>query len=486
MNYSVIRNILGKLMILVAFLMCFPLIVSLIYQEGLIFYLSYLIPIILLLSIGYICNIKKAKTPKMLAREGIVIVGLSWLIMALAGAIPLMISQEVPNFFDAFFEMASGFTTTGASVITDITEKAHSTIFWRSFSHWIGGMGVLVFILAIIPESKEGSSLHILRAESPGPQVGRLVSKMQASSRILYIIYLVLTLIEFILLLLDPTMDVFNSLIYSLGTAGTGGFSAHADGLASFSTYSQYIIAIFMFIFGINFSLFYLLLIGNFKDILKNDELKVYLIIVILCVTLICINIYPIYENLEQTFRLSFFQVASIISTTGYATADFNLWPGLSKGILFILMFIGACAGSTAGGIKISRIVLLFKRISVNLHHMIHPRGAEAVRFEGKKVENETLNGVLVYFAIYFVCFTVILFVLLFEPFDFETNISAVAACFNNVGPGLSKVGPMGNYDIFSCLSKTVLSFAMLLGRLEIYPLILLFSPRNWIKSRNK
>ena len=214
MNYSVIRNILGKLMILVAFLMCFPLIVSLIYQEGLIFYLSYLIPIILLLSIGYICNIKKAKTPKMLAREGIVIVGLSWLIMALAGAIPLMISQEVPNFFDAFFEMASGFTTTGASVITDITEKAHSTLFWRSFSHWIGGMGVLVFILAIIPESKEGSSLHILRAESPGPQVGRLVSKMQASSRILYIIYLVLTLIEFILLLLDPTMDVFNSLIY--------------------------------------------------------------------------------------------------------------------------------------------------------------------------------------------------------------------------------------------------------------------------------
>ena len=487
MNYSVIRNILGKLMILVAFLMCFPLIVSLIYQEGLIFYLSYLIPIILLLSIGYICNIKKAKTPKMLAREGIVIVGLSWLIMALAGAIPLMISQEVPNFFDAFFEMASGFTTTGASVITDITEKAHSTIFWRSFSHWIGGMGVLVFILAIIPESKEGSSLHILRAESPGPQVGRLVSKMQASSRILYIIYLVLTLIEFILLLLDPTMDVFNSLIYSLGTAGTGGFSAHADGLASFSTYSQYIIAIFMFIFGINFSLFYLLLIGNFKDILKNDELKVYLIIVILCVTLICINIYPIYENLEQTFRLSFFQVASIISTTGYATADFNLWPVLSKIILLTLTCFGACAGSTAGGLKLSRVTILVKSAIRKIKNLVTPRKVESITMDGKPLTDSTIETVQGYFVIYAIIFIVCaILISIYNPaiqnLDIVTSLTASLTCINNVGPGLEMVGPMGSFAAFSNFSKFVLSLEMIAGRLELFPILLLFSPKIWRK----
>ena len=283
MNFSIIKNIVGKILILLAALMVLPLIVSLIYQEGLKYYLAYIIPIIVLVGLGILLNIKKAKSSKMLVREGMIIVGLSWIIMSLFGCIPFILTGEIPNFFDAFFEMASGFTTTGASIVVNVEELSHSVLFWRSFSHWIGGMGVLVFILAIIPESKEGSSLHILRAESPGPQVGRLVSKMAASSRILYIIYMALTLIEFLLLWLGPDleMDFFNSWIYAFGTAGTGGFAAHADGLASFLPYSQYVISIFMLIFGVNFTMFYLLLIRNVREVAKNTEIKFYLITVL-------------------------------------------------------------------------------------------------------------------------------------------------------------------------------------------------------------
>ena len=339
MNYGVIRSIIGKIMVLMALFMLLPLLIALVYKEGITNILAFGITIVVLAVIGYLLQLKKPKNNKMLPREGFIIVSLSWLIMSLFGCLPFIISSEIPNFFDAFFEMSSGFTTTGASILGDyikVEELSHSMLFWRSFSHWIGGMGVLVFILAIIPESKEGSSMHIIRAESPGPQVGKLVSKTRASSRILY-------------------------LIYSFGTAGTGGFSLDSTGLEFYSAYSQYVIAIFMIIFGINFSLYYLILIGNCKEAFKSEELRTYLIIVLLSVLIIFFNIYSLYNNVEQTFRLALFQVGSIISTTGYSTIDYNLWPTLSKVIIMILMFFGASGGSTAGGIKISRIIIIFK-----------------------------------------------------------------------------------------------------------------------------
>ena len=491
MNFSIIKNIIGKILILLAALMVLPLIVSFIYQEGITYYLAYIIPIVVLVLLGILLNIKKAKSSKMLVREGMIIVGLSWLMMSLFGCIPFILTKDIPNFFDAFFEMASGFTTTGASIVPNVEVLSHSTLFWRSFSHWIGGMGVLVFILAIIPESKEGSSLHILRAESPGPQVGRLVSKMAASSRILYIIYMVLTLIEFLLLWLGPDvkMDLFNSLIYSLGTAGTGGFSAHADGLASFTAYSQYIISIFMIIFGINFSMFYLLLIKNVKDVYKNTELKVYIVTVILSVLIICFNIYPQVGNVEETFRLSLFQVASIISTTGYATVDFNTWPILSKVILLMLLCFGACAGSTAGGFKMSRVVILFKSAVAKVKKLVRPRKVEVVYMDSKPLSEATVDSVMGYFVVYVLVFIVCtVLISIYNPnmpnIDLETTITSSLTCLNNVGPGLgSIVGPAGNFSSYSNFSKLVLTLEMIAGRLELFPILLLFSPNMWRKN---
>lgn len=484
MNYSVIRNILGKMLLALAAMMVLPLIVSFIYQEGMTHYLAYIIPIAVLVLIGFLCNIKKAENPKMLAREGIVIVGLSWLLISLFGCIPFMLTGEIPNFFDAFFEASSGFTTTGASVVTDVTSLSHSVLFWRSFSHWVGGMGILVFILAIIPESKDGSALHILKAESPGPQVGRLVSKMQVTSRILYLIYFVLTLALFLLLWLGPDkqMDLFNSILYSIGTAGTGGFAAHPQSLEYFSNYSQYVIAIFMFIFGVNFSLYYFLLIKNFKDIYKNDEIKWYGVIVAASVIIIGISIYPIYQNFEQVFRLSFFQVGTIISTSGYSTANFNEWPSLAKVVLFILTFIGGCAGSTAGGFKLSRVIILFKSALRKFKNMIHPRKVEVINVDGKPLTDDTIESVQNYFIIYVIVFLLCLFLISIDGFDLETNISAAAACFNNVGPGFGLVGPYGSYSIFSGFSKLILSITMLIGRLELFPILLLFTPTVWRK----
>ena len=491
MNFSIIKNIIGKILILLAALMVLPLIVSFIYQEGITYYLAYIIPIVILVLLGILLNIKKAKSSKMLVREGMIIVGLSWLMMSLFGCIPFILTKDIPNFFDAFFEMASGFTTTGASIVPNVEVLSHSTLFWRSFSHWIGGMGVLVFILAIIPESKEGSSLHILRAESPGPQVGRLVSKMAASSRILYIIYMVLTLVEFLLLLLGPDteMNVFHSLIYSLGTAGTGGFSAHADGLASFTAYSQYVISIFMIVFGINFSMFYLLLIKNVKDIYKNTEIKVYIVTVILSVLIICFNIYPQVGNVEETFRVSLFQVASIISTTGYSTCDFNTWPILSKVIILMLICFGACAGSTAGGFKMSRVVILFKSAVAKVKKLVRPRKVEVVYMDSKPLSESTVDSVMGYFVVYVLVFIVCtVLISIYNPnmpnIDLETTITSSLTCLNNVGPGLgSIVGPAGNFSSYSNFSKLVLTLEMIAGRLELFPILLLFSPNMWRKN---
>lgn len=479
-------------MIIMGLFMILPLTISLIYfkDEGIRNVLAFLIPIVCLLSIGFLLNVimKKNSISKFGVKEAIIVVGLTWILMSLFGCIPFMISKEIPNFFDAFFEMASGFTTTGASIVTDVEALSKSIIFWRSFSHWVGGMGILVFILAIIPESKDGSSMHILRAESPGPQVGKLVSKMKATTRILYLIYFGLTILEILFLYLGPDskMTFFNSIIYSIGTAGTGGFSMDASGLAGYSAYSQYVISIFMLIFGVNFTVYYLLLIGNFKEVLKNEELRVYILIVLAAVILITLNILSTCQNLEEAFRFSLFQVATIITTTGYASTDFNLWPAFSKIILICLAIFGGCAGSTAGGVKLSRIIILVKTFFRKIRQSISPRKIENIKVDGKVISEDTVEGV----QSFIVAYAIILFICAFlisidglEGASMETYLSASLACISNVGPGFEIVGPYGSFANFSWLSKLILSLEMIAGRLEIFPILVLFSKNTWSKK---
>lgn len=502
MNFGIIRKILGKFMVLLAALLVLPLIVSLLYREGLRNYLAYAIPSVSLFILGHLVNVKKLKSSKMLVREGMIIVGLSWIVMSLFGCIPFIITGDIPNFFDAFFEMASGFTTTGASIIPSdkVESLCRSVQFWRSFSHWIGGMGVLVFILAIIPESKEGSTLHILRAESPGPQVGRLVSKMAKSSRILYLIYIFLTAAEFLLLLFgpDPQMNIyvnpesgiFNSLIYSIGTAGTGGFGIHSAGFAAFTPYTQYVVSIFMIIFGINFTMFYFILIRNFKDVFKNTELKVYISVLVISILSISLNLFytmhEVFNDWEFTFRTALFQVAAIISTTGYSSFDFNTWPALSKIIILILMCFGACAGSTAGGLKLSRVIILFKSMVSKVKRMVRPRKVDTIYMDGKPLSSDTIESVSSYFVVYIIIFVVCtILISIYNPgmeLDIETSFTASFTCLNNVGPGLGLVGPSGSFAGFSDFSKFVLTIEMIAGRLELFPILLLFSPNMWRK----
>lgn len=496
MNYAIIKNILGKLMVFIAGLLVLPLIVSIIYQEGLRYYLSFIIPIVLLLVVGFLFNIKKAKNTNMVAREGLIIAGLSWLVLSLFGCLPFIISQDIPNFFDAFFEIVSGFTTTGASVVPDVTALHHSIIFWRSFSHWIGGMGVLVFILMIIPESKDGSSMHILRAESPGPQVGKLVSKMRVTSRILYLIYIVLTITQFLFLWLGPDakMTAFNSIIYTLGTAGTGGFALDPLSLELYAPYSQYVIAIFMLIFGVNFSLYYLILIGNIKEVFRNEELKWYFAIVGIAIFLLCASNFKVYETFEETFRHAFFQVASIMSTTGYSTTGYSTytvvdgfievggWPMFSQLLVFILMFFGACAGSTAGGLKITRINILVKSMFKKIKNIINPRKVEVLNIDKRTVDNKTVEVIQNFFVLYIMIFLICALIISIDGNDVVTNLSASLSCVSNIGPGLNQVGPYGSFSIFSPLSKIVLSLEMIAGRLELFPLLVLFSPKTWAR----
>ncbi len=496
MNFAIIRNIIGKIMLLLGCLLLLPLLVCIIYQEKWINYLSFLIPMALLLAIGGLFNVKKAKSAKLLAREGFIIVGLSWFILALFGCLPLMISGEVPNFFDAFFEMASGFTTTGATVITDVSILPHSILIWRSFSHWIGGMGVLVFILIFVPDGKDGSSIHILRAESTGPQVGKLVTKMKASARILYLIYLGMTVLEILFLWLGPDakMGLFESAFYSLGTAGTGGFAMDNDCLASYAAYSQYVIAVFMLLFGVNFSIYYLILLGKFREVFKNDELKSYLIIVAVAILIICLNIYSVVGNVELTFRNAFFHVASLISTTGYAIADYDaLWPSMSKVVLVFIMITGACAGSTAGGMKISRVNTLAKGAFREVRTMISPRKIETVRENGKPITDSMVHSVQTFFSTYIAVLLVCTLLIAWDDFaavsaatpaaDLTTHFSASLTCISNVGPGFSAVGPACNFAAYSGFSKLVLSVEMIAGRLEIFPVLLLFCPSTWKKT---
>lgn len=493
-------------MVLLSILMIFPMIVSIIYfeQEGIWNVLAYAIPIVILCVVGIILSHKKLDNKRMGAKEGFVIVSLSWLIMSLFGCIPFIViglvngKQGIPNFFDAFFEMASGFTTTGSSVVEDVEALAKSVQFWRSFSHWIGGMGILVFILALIPESNEGSSMHILRAESPGPQVGKLVSKMKVTSRILYIIYFVMTLILIGFLYLGHLlgfdkgyneMTLFKSIIYSFGTAGTGGFSVDASGLARYAPYFQYVISIGMILFAINFTIYYLLLLFKFKDIWKNEELKAFLIIVAVSTIIITINLFVTlkdnelfkeFNTLEGSFRHALFQVASIISTTGYTSTAFNLWPVLSQTIIVLLMISGGCAGSTAGGFKISRLVILFKTVITKIKNMIVPRKVQVIKFNDGTLDESTSNGVQSFLIIYCVVLVGCALLISIDNNSFFTNFTASLACISNVGPAFGNA--FANFRCFSWFSKLILALEMIAGRLEIFPLLLLFYPKTWMK----
>lgn len=480
MNRRMIFYVIGQIINIEAALLLLPAAVSLYYKEECL--TAFLITAGIALTVGLILTLTSRPGNHLIyAKDGFVIVTLAWLAMSVIGALPFVISGEMLNYIDAFFETVSGFTTTGASVLTDVEKMSQGLLFWRSSTHWIGGMGVLVFVMAIIPNISD-RSIHIIRAEMPGPIVGKLVPKLKNTAKILYLIYIVMTVLEVVFLLCGG-MPLYDSVVHAFGTAGTGGFGIKASSIAGYSPYLQWVIAIFMLLFGINFNIYYLVLIRRFRSVFRSTEMWSYIGLVVLSVAAITVNIYPVSQSFSEALRLSAFQVSSVITTTGYATADFNLWPEMSKGILLFLMFIGGCAGSTAGGLKVSRVVILLKMIRRELNRMLHPRSVSVVKFEGKQVDEATLNSVSIYFVLYIICFCVIFFVLCFEPFDFATNFSATAACFNNVGPGFGAVGPAASYQGYSALSKTVLSIAMLLGRLEIFPLLLAFSPSTWAKK---
>ncbi len=486
MNYRVVFNTTGKVLRIESILMILPLIVSLIYQEW-TSALAFLITAggAFLVGLALIC-IFKIKSQLFFAKEGLLIVSFAWIIMSLFGATPFVISGEIPNYIDAFFETVSGFTTTGASILNNVEALSHGMLFWRSFTHWIGGMGVLVFIMAITSKSTD-RSMHILRAEMPGPKIDKFVPKAKQTSLILYLIYTAMTLLLIVLLLFGD-MNLFESIIHAFGTAGTGGFGTKVTSIANYSAYTQWVLAIFMLIFGINFNLYYLIIIGKIGSALKSSELWTYFLIFLSSTVLIFFNIYELYGNVGEVLRLSVFQTSSIMTTTGFATADFALWPSLSKTVLLILMIIGACAGSTAGGFKVSRTIILFKKIVNDLKKVIHPRTASVVKFEGRRLDESTINGVTTYTTIYFAIVFIIFLLLSFDvgipkEFAIETNLSATLACFNNIGPGLSLVGPTASYSLYSPFSKILLSLSMLLGRLEIYPILIALNITTWLKK---
>ncbi len=472
-----INYLLGRVFLAECFLMIPSVIVGLIYFERET--LAFLAPMALLLFLGLVLGMKKPKNTVIYVREGFFVVAAAWIFMSIIGALPFYFSGHFKSIVDAVFEMVSGFTTTGASILTDPGSLPKCILFWRSFSHWVGGMGVLVFVLAIMPMS---DSLHLMRAEVPGPVVGKLVPRIRRTAIILYAVYAVMTAVLAILLVAGG-MPVFDSLCNAFGTAGTGGFAVRSEGIGYYnSAYIEIILAVFMIIFGINFNLFYFILIKRVKEALKSEELRVYLAIVATATLLIAVNIYSTYKSVATSLRHAFFQVASIISTTGYGTADFTFWPILSQTVLICVMITGSCAGSTAGGLKISRVILLFKTSVQEFKRLLHPRAITIVRLEGAPVDNSLVRSTLVYFTLYAFIIIISTVLLSFDGFDLVTTVTSELTCFNNVGPGLGKVGPMGNFSEYSAFSKLVLTFNMLLGRLEIFPIIVFFSPGSWKK----
>lgn len=481
MNFRLINSILSRVIMLQGVLLLPSCLVGILYKEwG--DALTYLIVSFVCFIIGFLMYLTKPKSSTFYAKEGFVAVSLSWIIMSLIGAMPLYFTSDIPSFTDALFEIISGFTTTGSSILPNVEALSHANLFWRSFSHWIGGMGVLVFILAILPMSG-GSTMNLMKAESPGPSVGKLVPRIQQTAFLLYAIYFAMTIIELILLLCG-SMKPFDALCLTLGTAGTGGFGIKNDSLASYSVYSQVIITIFMFLFGVNFTFYYYILIKKVKDALRMEEVRGYFLLFSAAAIAIALNLSlsgnpGFWHNLQQ----SAFQVASVMTTTGYATTDFNLWPTFSKVILVGLMFIGACAGSTGGGIKVSRILLYVKQVGKELMQQIHPRQISVTKLDGKGIEHTTIRSCNVFLMTYGVVFIISILLISLDGFDFTTTFTAVVATLNNIGPGLNMVGPTGNFADFSVFSKYVLMFNMLAGRLEILPMLILFHPATWKKQ---
>lgn len=481
MNYKMVFFILGKIFISLAALMLLPLTCALIYKESVF---PFIIPIFLCLILGFGLTVKPPKNKELLAKEGFVCVGLSWILMSVIGCLPFIISGAIPSFIDAFFETVSGFTTTGASVLSDIETLEKSLLFWRSFTQWIGGMGVLVFLLAVMPKADNRSArlMHLMKAEVPGPTVNKIVPRLADTARVLYGIYILLTAIEVVFLVCGE-MNLFEALNHSFTTASTGGFGIKNDSLASYSPYSQYVIAVFMTLFGINLNVFYLILTGHFLKSLKSEELWWYLGIIAASTLTVSVAIFSLYQNTELSFRTAFFQVASIMTTTGFSSADFGTWPVVTHTVLIALMFCGACAGCTAGGIKISRLLLLAKNGKREVKYITHPRAVMSVKLEGKTVDHETVRGTtsfIIMYAALFIAST--FFVTALDGCDLVTGFTSVAATLNNVGPGLGEVGPSGNFAGFSVISKLILCFDMLAGRLEIFPILILFTPSTWKK----
>lgn len=475
MNYRMIRNILGYVLLFEAAFLLFPALVALIFREpeG----VSYLTTAGVCLGVGALFLIGKAKNRVLFSRDGLVIVALSWFLLSLFGALPLWFTREIPSFVDALFESASGFTTTGASIITEVESLSHASLFWRSFTHWVGGMGILVFMMAFLPLSG-GQNMHIMRAESTGPSVSKLVPRVRTTALLLYLIYIVLTLAELVALLIGK-MNFFEALNTALATAGTGGFGFRNDSFASFAPHLQWTVGIFMALFSINFSSYFFLIHGRVKDFF-NLETRVFLGILLGASALITWNIAASCNSVAEAGRNAFFTVSSVMSTTGFSTADFNLWPQFSRTLLVFLMFGGACAGSTCGGIKLSRIIILFKGLARECRSAIHPKQVKRITVGGRPVEESVVRSVFIY--TFCLCALLLGSTLLIslDGADFTTNITAVITTLNNVGPGLNLVSPTGNFAFFSDFSKCVLIFDMLAGRLELFPVLLLFCPRTW------
>lgn len=480
MNHSMIRYVLGAVLCFESIFLCLPMVIGFVCGEGSAW--SFLICAAACLVLGGIMVIRKPKRTDFYAMEGFVSVSVSWIAMSLFGALPFWISGEIPHFEDALFEAISGFTTTGASILTDVEALSRCCLFWRSFTHWIGGMGVLVFVLAVFP-LRGGNVMFLMKAESPGPSVEKLVPRVKNTAMILYGVYTALTVLEFVLLSVTG-MKIFDAVNLSLATAGTGGFGVLNTSAGSYASCHQWIITVFMILFGVNFNIYYLILVRKIKDIFHSEELRTYLFVILASGLLIAYNIRNIFPEPLDALKHSFFQVASIITTTGFSTADFNEWPAFSCTILVALMFCGACAGSTGGGMKVSRIVIMVKTAVKEIFTIKHPHGVKTIKMDGRVVEKETIRSVNVFIVIYALLFAGSVLLVSLDNFDYTTNFTAVAATINNIGPGLSMVGPAGNFSAFSAFSKVVLMFDMLAGRLELLPMIVLFSPLVWSKHR--
>lgn len=478
MNSGIIIYLLGWIMNIEALFLMIPCLTAAVYGESIGF--CYLAVAAACGLIGFLCVRKKPASKIFFAREGFVTVSLGWIILSLFGCMPFLLGGEITRFEDALFEIVSGFTTTGASILDKVEDLSKASLIWRSFSHWIGGMGILVFLLAVLPMTGD-YNMHIMRAESPGPSVGKLVPKIRFTAKLLYSIYLFLTVVMF-LLLLAGSMPLFDSLCMTFGAAGTGGFSCRNFGQAGYTAYQQNVITIFMLLFGVNFNVYYLFLIRKPKDAFKCEELRGYLFIVVAAIVLITLNTWGMFPDLKTAVHHVAFQVASIITTTGYSTVDFNQWPEFSKTLLLGIMFIGACAGSTGGGMKVSRVMIAFKEIKKELASVIHPRSVKVLKYEGKALDHNTLRSINAFIIVYFIILGVSVLLVSLDNFDFGTSFSAVVATLNNIGPGISEVGPAANFSGLSAMSKWVLIFDMLAGRLELFPMLVLLSPGTWIK----